>query len=466
MRIVNLGDDMNIKNFMKKPLQMLAPIAAASVMATSPVMADETCMSPYMVKIVGQEDFVYVWTLGVEGLGDGQDKMVTIDVNPNSEHYGKVVHSESVGGRNEAHHSGFTDDRKYLWAGGLDSNKIFIFDVHTDPAKATLVKTIDDFVSKSGGVVGPHTTYALPGRMIITGLSNNQDHGGRTALVEYTNEGEYIDTYWMPTDDNLQGATKEGQFADGYGYDVRALPAKNVMLTSSFTGWSNYMMDFGAMLGDAEAMKRFGNTMVIWDLHTRKPKQVLDVPGAPLEVRCAWKPEHEYCFSTTALTSQIVLLHDSDNDDKWVAENVADIGVPSDIPLPVDISIQYDDALLWVNTFMDGKTRAFDITDPHKPVQVYEKQVGNQVNMVSSSWDGKRLYYTTSLLGNWDKKGQDNDQFIKLYHWDGKEMTEQFTIDFHEEKLGRAHQMRFGAYSLYGKSAKAETAADQVAMNK
>jgi len=45
-------------------------------------------------------------------------------------------------------------------------------------------------------------------------------------------------------------------------------------------------------------------------------------------------------------------------------------------------------------------------------------------------------------------------------------MTEQFTVDFHAEKLGRAHQMRFGAYSLYGKSAKAETAADQVAMNK
>ena len=27
------------------------------------------------------------------------------------------------------------------------------------------------------------------------------------------------------------------------------------MLTSSFTGWSNYMMDFGQMLQDGEAMK-------------------------------------------------------------------------------------------------------------------------------------------------------------------------------------------------------------------
>jgi len=173
--------------------------------AAGGVLADETCMSPYMAKITGQEDYVHVWTLGVEGVGDSQDKMVTIDVNPKSKKYGEVVHIESVGGRNEAHHSGYTDDRKYLWAGGLDTSKIFIFDVHSDPSKAKLIKTIDDFVSKSGGVVGPHTTYALPGRIMVTGLSNNKDHGGRTALVEYTNDGEYIATHWMPTDDDLHG---------------------------------------------------------------------------------------------------------------------------------------------------------------------------------------------------------------------------------------------------------------------
>ena len=194
-----------------------ASFAVAAAVTTIPtqVAADETCMSPYMAKIVGQEDFVYVWTLGVEGLGDGQDKLVTVDVNPKSPAYGTVVNTMSVGGRNEAHHSGFTDDRRYLWAGGLDTNKLFIFDVHTDPAKPTLHKVVTDFVAKSGGVVGPHTTYALPGRMMITGLSNNQDHGGRTALVEYTNEGEYIATHWMPTDDNLRGAKKGGRFADG-----------------------------------------------------------------------------------------------------------------------------------------------------------------------------------------------------------------------------------------------------------
>jgi selenium-binding protein 1 len=439
---------------MKEILSKLYAAITAAIIAifvSYPAVADETCMSPYMAKITGQEDFVYIWTLGVEGLGDGQDKMVTVAVNPQSEDYGKIVHTVSVGGRNEAHHSGFTDDRKYLWAGGLDSNKIFIFDVHTDPSKPVLFNTIDTFVSDSGGVVGPHTTYALPGRMIVTGLSNNKDHGGRTALVEYTNSGKYIGTYWMPTDDNLQGAVKSGQYADGYGYDIRALARRNVMLTSSFTGWSNYMMDFGQMLGDSEAMKRFGNTMTIWDLHSRKPKQVIDVPGAPLEIRCAWGAENNYCFTTTALTSKIVLLSEDDASNDWVASEVATIGEPSNVPLPVDISISSDDSMLWVNTFMDGKTRGFDITDPYQPKQVFEKQIGTQVNMISSSWDGKRLYYTSSLLGNWDKKGQDDEQYLKLYHWDkgNMEMKEQFAIDFYAEKMGRPHQMRFGSYALY-----------------
>ena len=39
--------------------------------ASAPALADETCQSPYMAKITGQEDYVYIWTLGDEGVGDG-----------------------------------------------------------------------------------------------------------------------------------------------------------------------------------------------------------------------------------------------------------------------------------------------------------------------------------------------------------------------------------------------------------
>jgi len=425
----------------------LAVAAAAIGGGTTAAHADETCMSPYMPKITGAEEFVYVWTLGVDGMGDGSDKLVTVDVRDGSPTFGQVIHTVSVGGRHEAHHAGFTDDRRFLWASGLDTSQIFIFDVHSDPAAPKLSQTITDFVKASGGVVGPHTSYALPGRMMLTGLSNDKDHGGRTALVEYTNDGRYLATHWMPTDADPMGATVE-KVADGYGYDVRVLPRKNAMLTSSFTGWSNYMMDFGQMLADEAAMKRFGQTVTLWDLHTRKPRKVFHVPGAPLEIRWAWGPRHNYAFTFGALTSQLWLIYEDDAGE-WQAKAVADIGVPKNIPLPVDISLSADDSLLWVDTFLDGTVRAFDVSDPHHPKQVYEKVIGKQLNMVSQSWDGRRLYFTSSLLANWDKKGDDNEQFLKAFTWDGTELVARFAIDFNALRLGRPHIMRFGSRSLY-----------------
>src|SRR6476646_3087051 len=80
---------------------VLCIVAVVSVMAR----ADETCSSPYLARIEGQEEFVYVWTLGDENVGDGSDKLVVIDVKPGSPTYGKVINSDSIGTRNEAHHA-------------------------------------------------------------------------------------------------------------------------------------------------------------------------------------------------------------------------------------------------------------------------------------------------------------------------------------------------------------------------
>src|SRR4051794_11412384 len=121
--------------------------ALTLILSVGNLRADETCSSPYLARIEGQEEFVYVWTLGQEGVGDGSDKLVTLDVKPGSPNYGKVVNSYSVGGRNEAHHGGFTVDRRQLWLAGLESSRIFVFDVHTDPAKPQLLKTIGDFAA-------------------------------------------------------------------------------------------------------------------------------------------------------------------------------------------------------------------------------------------------------------------------------------------------------------------------------
>jgi selenium-binding protein 1 len=391
-----------------------------------------------MAKITGQEDYVYVYTLGVAGLGDGNDKLVTLGANPGKPGYGKVVSQVSMPGRHEAHHGDFTDDRRQLWLGGLDSSEIFIFDVATHPGQPKLVKTIKDFAKKSGGVVGPHTFYALPGRMLITGLSNATDGGGKTGMVEYSNAGEYLRTIWMP-----KGAE--------YGYDVRVKPDLNRMLTSSFTGKKNYMRPLGELMGDAEAMKKFGNTMVVWDYHARKPLQTLEVPGAPLEIRWALGARNHYAFTSSALTGRLWGVFRKD-DGSFEAVDLAPIGDPAKPPLPVDLSLSADDKFLFVDSFVDGTVRVFDVSDPRKPTVVDEQQIGKQVNMVSQTWDGKRVYFSSSLLANWDKGGADNEQFVKAFTWDGKKLEPLWAVDFTAEKLGRPHIMRFGQEGFWARS--------------
>ena len=436
---------------MKRVLGLLGSVAALALVgraSTVPAHADETCQSPYMAKITGEEDFVYVWTLGVDGMGDGSDKLVTVDVRKNSPTFGKVMRSSSVGGRHEAHHGGFTDDRRQFWAAGLADSKIFIFDVASDPANPKLVKTIDDFIEKTGGAAGPHGAYALPGRMLIPTLSN-KNRDGRAALVEYSNDGDYIATHWLPTDNDSKGAKVE-KIADGYGYDARVLPRKNVMLTSSFTGLENYMRAFAEVSKDPEAMKKFGQTVVLWDFHARQPKKVFHVPGAPLEIRWAWGPYNNYAFTATALTSKLWLIHE-DQSGEWKATEVGEVGDPAKGLVPDDISLSADDKTLFVDTFADGTVRVFDVSDPYKPKQIHEKKIGSQLNMVSQTWDGKRLYFTSSVLSKWDKDGADNEQFLKAYTWDGKELQPRFAIDFTAEKLGRPHMMAFGSASLHAK---------------
>ncbi len=421
---------------MFKPWIMNA-VTAAIVGLPMLAAADETCNSPYMANLIkGQEDFVHVWTLGVKGMGDGNDKLVTIDANPKSKRYGQVVHKLAVPGRGEAHHMGFTDDRRFLWAGRLDDNKILVFDM-VNPEKPKLVKTIGNLASKTG-FVGPHTFYAMPGRMLVQALSNTKDHGGTTGIVLFNNKGDIVESFPMPVGE--MGGAK----GDGYGYDIAINPAKNTMLTSSFTGWNNYMMDLGKLVKDGEAMKRFGGTMVAWDLKAMQPQKVFNVPGAPLEIRWSLNEGDNWAVTATALTSKIWLVK-QDAQGQWQAKDVATIGDPAKIPLPVDISITADGKGLWVNTFMDGTTRYFDMSNPDAPKQTYTKVTGKQVNMVSQSWDGKRVYITSSLLANWDKKGDDNEQVLRAYDWDGKELTQKFEVDFNKLQLGRAHHMKFTA---------------------
>ena len=220
-----------------------------------------------------------------------------------------------------------------------------------------------------------------------------------------------------------------------------------MLLTSCFTGWNNYMRDLGELVGDAEAMKHFGNTMVLWDLKAMKPKKVFSVPGAPLEIRWALNAGDNWAVTATALTSKIWLIK-QDASGEWQAKDVATIGDPSKIPLPVDISISADGKGLWVNTFMDGKTRYFDLTNPEQPKQTYEKIPASRSTWSRRAGTASASTSRPRCSRTGTRTGEDNEQFLRGFDWDGKELTQTFEVDFYKEKLGRAHHMKLGSKAL------------------
>ena len=204
----------------------------------------------------------------------------------------------------------------------------------------------------------------MPGRVLIPCLSNAKDKGGRTALVEYGNDGNYIATHWLPTKDDARGAA-DAEFADGYGYDARVLPRKNALLTSSFTGLKNYMTEFGKLVAD-----RRGDETFRWDhgdVGLPHPPAEEGFPGA----RCAARNplglgrQTQLCLTATALGSKLWLVY-ADDKGEWQAKEVAPVGDVKGGVLPVDISLSADDKTLFVDCFGDGKCRVFDVSDPHK----------------------------------------------------------------------------------------------------
>ena len=168
--------------------------------------------------------------------------------------------------------------------------------------------------------------------------------------------------------------------------------------------------------------------------------------------RCAGPgaPHHNYAFTDDGADLEDLAGLRGRRAASGRPKAVADIGEPGKVPLPVDISLsgrRQDAVRRHLHGRHDAGLRRL------RPAQA-EADPTRRRSARRSTWcrragTGNALYFTSSLLANWDKTGADNEQFLKAYAWDGKELTPRFEIDFSAEKLGRPHMMAFGAAALY-----------------
>lgn len=392
---------------------MVASILA-TVLTAGAVFA-ETCISPYIKGLRQPEKVMYLWTLPANG--QGADYLSVIDLNLASPTYGRILRKVEVGSTgNEAHHMGYSDDRTKIWAASLNTSRLFIFEVGADPMNPRLARTIED-VPRLTGLSGPHTPYAIPGRILIS-MASGPDGTGPGGVAEFTNDGEFVASHKAPN----------------HVYESVIKPEFNRMLTSSWVAQRTFMSSL-----DKWDPKGFSNSLLVWDLKARKIVQELKGDPIPLATRWALKPNATYGYAITNATDAIWMFR-RQKDGTFTYKKVASTGKGC---APGDMRQSPDDRYIYVSCIGGGEVQAWDISNPDR-IRLHDTVAGVvQPNMMHVTWDGKRLYFTNSAISSIDFSPR---YALRLVHVgpDGRmKLDPFFNLDFAKAPDGpaRPHDM-------------------------
>src|SRR5262245_27022190 len=383
--------------------------------AIATALSAETCLSPFVKRLDRPEKYLYVYCVDADAKDN--DFLAVIDVDKASPNFSKITYQLDLGTKgNETHHFGFTEYRTPIWGLTLFSNRIFLTDVATDPARPKVVKTIEN-AGAPAGFGSPHTAYALPGRMLIAFLSS-KDGGLPTGLAEFTNDGKFVRKIDFPKD-------------SPYGYDVAIKPDINRMVTSGFTFYDNYKKPLAEM-----DFKKFGGEVLIWDFRKREVLATLKTGAAPLECRWSLTEGANHGFTNCALDNSL-WVWEGDNAGKYTARKLCEVG-----KLPADLRQSPDDKYLFVSCFASDEIQQWDVSDLKNPKLHSTLKPGIQPNMMHVTGDGKRMYITNSLLSTMDRS---TDFWVKraFITPEGLKLDDSFHVDLTRLKTGpaRGHDM-------------------------
>lgn len=380
----------------------------------------ETCISPYIKALTKPETVMYLWALPATP-GQGEDFLAVIDVNLASATYGKILKKIPVGSKgNEAHHIGYTDDRTKLWAASLNSDRLFIFDVATDPMSPKLIKVIDN-VPKLTGLSGPHTPYAIPGRILVS-MASGPDGTGPGGLAEFTNDGRFIVSH--P--------------ASNHPYETVIKPEFNRMITSAWFPQKTWMTPMDKW--DPKTWSN-PNTMLVWDLKERKIIQTLNSGGDAVMLAARWmlKPGAKYGYNIS-FGGKSIWMFKMEDDGSFSYKKAADTGANCS---PADLRQSPDDKYLYVSCFDGSEIQAWDISDPEQ-IKLHDTIQGVvQANMMHVTFDGRRLYFTNSAISSIDYSPRYSMQLIQIGRDGRMKLDPNFVIDFAKAPAGpaRPHDM-------------------------
>lgn len=451
---------------------MLADKCACGEETAHAACSARTYATPREAMQSQRETLAYVPAIYVGTGVDKPDYLATIDLDPTSASYSRVIDRLElpyVG--DELHHFGWnacsschsdpTKSRRFLVLPGLRSGRIYIIDT-ADPRRPNLHKVIPpEVIARRANLSAPHTVHCRDdGLMMISMLGDGRGEAPGGFLL-------------LDQEFEVVGRWEQSVAGMRYNYDFWYQPRLNVMVSSEWAAPNTFMPGF--KLADVEAGK-YGQRLHFWDWQERRVAQSIDLGAEgriPLEVRFHHNPHSSHGFVGAALSSAVWHWHRGDG--LWKAEKVVQVeplevdGQPSPLPgLITDLLLSLDDRWLYLACWLHGDIRQYDVSDPshpklagrlwlggnaHQGGRIRGKELSGGPQMLQLSLDGKRLYVTNSLFSSWDNqfypKIAKQGSYLAQIHCDtsrgGLSLNEDFLVDFGREPHGpsRAHEIRF-----------------------
>ncbi|KAK8490344.1 hypothetical protein V6N13_009016 [Hibiscus sabdariffa] len=392
--------------------------------------------------------------------GTGRNKpdfLATVDVDPNSPTYSKVIHRlfmTYIG--DELHHSGWNAcsschgdpsvHRRFLILPSVASGRIYVVDTSKNPKAPSMHKVVEpeDIVEKTG-LAYPHTSHCLAsGDVMISFLGDK--HGNAKGNGFLLLDSEF----------NIKGRWEKPGHSPLFSYDFWYQPRHNTMISSSLGAPATFTRGFNPQhIADG----LYARHLHVYSWPDGELKQILDLGDTgltPLEVAISVKPLKVK---------------------NWI--------LPEMPGFITDFLISLDDRYLYLINWMQGDIRQYNIEDPKNPVLAGQVWVGGVIQkgshvfavtedgktwqtdvpeiqghrlrggpqMIQLSLDGKRLYVTNSLFSSWDRQFYpelvEKGSHMLLIDADtekgGLKINPDFFVDFGAEPDGPclAHEIRY-----------------------
>ncbi|KAJ4723086.1 Selenium-binding protein [Melia azedarach] len=389
-----------------------------------------------------KEKLLYVTCLYTGTGREKPDYLATVDVDPSSPTYSKVIHRlpmPYLG--DELHHSGWNScsscygdasaERRFLVLPSLVSGRIYAVDTQKNPKAPSLHKFVDpaDVINKTG-LAYPHTAHCLASGDIMVSCLGDKDGNA---------EGNGF--LLLDSDFNVKKRWEKPGHSPLFGYDFWYQPRHNTMISSSWGAPLAFTKGFNPQhLSDG----LYGRHLYVYSWPDGELKQTMDLGNTgliPLEIRFLHDPSKAVGFVGATLSSNMIRFFKTE-DGSWSHEVAASVK-----PLKVWVGGLLQKGSPVVAVMEDGQTWQADVPE----IQGHRLRGGPQ--MIQLSLDGKRLYVTNSLFSAWDRqfypelteKGSHMLQIDVDTEKGGLAINPNFFVDFGAEPDGPslAHEMRY-----------------------